>query len=118
VLVLEDPKRFKNARSVGPFLGLTPKRSQSGEYDPQLRISKAGDPLLRRLLVGAANYILGPFGPDTDLRRWGQGIAKRGGKNARKRAIVAMARKLSALLFALWRSGADYVPLREAEEMT
>lgn len=116
VLVIEDPSRFPNARAVGPYLGLTPRRAQSGDHDPQLRISKAGDSLLRRLLVGAANYILGPFGPDTDLRRWALRIAARGGKNAKKRATIAVARKLSALLHVLWRTGDEYQPLREQPE--
>jgi transposase len=114
VLIIENPARFANARAVGSYLGLCPRRAQSGDHDPQLRITKAGDPTLRRLLVGAANYILGPFGPDTDLRRWGQRLAARGGKNAKKRATVAVARKLSSLLYALWRSGNDYVSLRDA----
>lgn len=114
VLVIEDPARFPNARAVGPYLGLTPRRAQSGDHDPQLRITKAGDSLLRRLLVGAANYILGPFGPDTDLRRWGLRLAARGGKNAKKRATVAVARKLSAILHTLWRTGDEYRPTRES----
>lgn len=115
VLVIEDPGRFPNARAVGPYLGLTPRRAQSGDHDPQLRITKAGDSLLRRLLVGAANYILGPFGADSDLRRWGLALAARGGKNAKKRATIAVARKLSALLHVLWRTGDDYQPLRESD---
>jgi transposase len=115
ILTIEDPTRFANARAVGPYLGLCPRQLQSGDHDPQLRITKAGDPMLRRLLVGAANYILGPFGPDTDLRRWGHRLAARGGKNAKKRATVAVARKLSTLLHALWRSGADYEPLRQSQ---
>jgi transposase len=115
VLIIENPARFANARAVGSYLGLCPRRAQSGEHDPQLRITKAGDPTLRRLLVGAANYILGPFGPDTDLRRWGQRLAARGGKNAKKRATVAVARKLSALLYALWRTNADYVRVRDGD---
>lgn len=112
VLVLEDPRRFHNGRSVGVYLGLTPKRAQSSEHDPQLRITKAGDPFLRRLLVQAAHYVLGPFGPDTDLRRWGLKLAARGGKNAKKRAAVAVARKLAVLLHHLWVSGEVYEPLR------
>ena len=112
VLTLESPDRFRNARAAGAYLGLCPRRQQSGNSDPQLRISKAGDPLMRRYLVSAAQYILGPFGPDTDLRRWGERLAARGGKNAKKRAIVAVARRLSALLFALWKTGEEYEPLR------
>ena len=115
VLVLEDPDRFARSRAVGAYLGLRPKRSESGDSRPQLRISKGGDELLRKLLVQAAQYVLGPFGPDTDLRRWGQRLAARGGKNAKKRAVVAVARKLAVLLHRLWVSGEPYEALRHAE---
>ena len=115
VLTLEDPGRFKNGRAVGSYLGLCPRRDQSGDSDPQLRIAKTGDPYLRRLLVGSAHYILGPFGPDSDLRRWGLKLAARGGKNAKKRAAVAVARKLSVLLYRLWQTGEVYEPLRNSE---
>ena len=115
VLTLEDPSRFASARSVGPYIGLAPGRSQSGRADPQQGITKTGDPYLRRLLIGSANYLLGPFGPDTDLRRWGLRLAARGGKNAKKRATVAVARKLSVLLYRLWASGEPYEPLRQAK---
>jgi len=111
VLTLEEPDRFAKSRAVGPFLGLTQRRDQSGETDKQLRISRAGNEYLRRLLVGCAHYILGPFGPDCDLRRYGLRIAERGGKNAKRRAIVAVARKLAVLLHRLWISGALYEPL-------
>ncbi len=111
VLILENPERFSKSRCVGPYLGLTPGSKESGDSDPQMRITKEGDALLRRLLVGAAQYILGPFGPDTDLRRFGLRIAQRGGKNAKKRAVVAVARKLAILLHHLWRSGEVYEPL-------
>ena len=67
--------------------------------------------MLRRLLVQCAQYILGPFGRDSDLRRKGLDIARRGGKAAKKRAVVAVARKLAVTLLALWKSGADYQPL-------
>lgn len=110
VRAVEDPKRFKHSRDVGPFFGLVPKLDDSSDSSPQLRITKAGDPLVRRLLVSAARYILGPFGPDCDLRRYGQAIAARGGKNASKRAAVAVARKLAVMLHHLWVSGADYDP--------
>jgi transposase len=110
VLTLEDPDRFVRSRSVGAYLGLRPRVEQSGDTDRQLRITKAGDNLLRRLLVGSAHYVLGPFGPDCDLRRWGLRIAQRGGKNAKKRAVVAVARKLSVLLHRLWVSGEIYQP--------
>ena len=111
VLTLEAPERFSKSRTVGAFLGLAPGRKQSGDHDPQMRITKCGDRDLRRLLVNAAHYILGPFGPDSDLRRFGGKIAARGGKNARKRAIIAVARKLAVLLHHLWRSAEVYEPL-------
>jgi transposase len=112
VLTVEDPERFKSSRAVGPYLGLRPRQSQSGDQDPELRITKAGDTDLRRLLVGSAHYILGPFGPDTDLRRWGLALAARGKKNAKKRAVVAVARKLAVLLHRLWVTAEVYEPLR------
>jgi transposase len=111
VLTLEDPHRFEKSRSVGAYLGLVPATDQSGERDPQKRISKEGDEMLRKLLVGSAHYVLGPFGSDSDLRRHGEKIASRGGKNAKKRAAVAVARKLSVLLHSLWISGEVYDPL-------
>jgi len=114
VLTLEDPRRFRRSRQVGAYLGLRPKRRQSGKGDPLLRISKAGDPFLRRLLVQAAHYILGPFGPDTDLRRFGQRLIARGGRAAHKKALVAVARKLAVLLHRLWVTGEEYEPLRTA----
>jgi transposase len=111
VLTLEDPHRFERSRSVGAYLGLVPARDQSGDRDPQKRISKEGDEMLRKLLVGSAHYILGPFGSDSDLRRHGEKIAARGGKNSKKRAAVAVARKLSVLLHRLWVTGELYDPL-------
>jgi len=111
VLTIEDKTRFEKSRMVGAYLGLCPRKNQSGSGDPQLRITKAGDPFVRRLLVNAANYVLGPFGKDCDLRRWGEAIAKRGGKNAKKRARVAVARKLAVLMHRLWVSGEVYEPL-------
>jgi transposase len=112
VLTLENPDRFAQSRDVGPYLGLVPKQEDSGDSQPQLGISKAGDTMLRKLLVGSAQYILGPFGPDTDLRRYGLRLCERGGKNAKKRAAVAVARKLAVLLHRLWVSGEVYEPLR------
>jgi transposase len=111
VLTLENPERFAQSRDVGPYLGLVPKQEDSGDSQPQLRITKMGDVMLRRLLVGSAQYILGPFGPDTDLRRYGLRLSERGGKNAKKRAVVAVARKLAVLLHHLWVSGEVYDPL-------
>jgi transposase len=111
VLTLETPLRFARSRDVGPYLGLVPRQEDSGDSQPQLGISKSGDRMLRKLLVGSAHYILGPFGPDTDLRRFGIRLCERGGKNAKKRATVAVARKLAVLLHRLWVSGEIYEPL-------
>jgi len=116
ILTLENPHRFRMSREVGPALGLIPRRDQSGDHDPQLRITKTGDAYLRRLLVGSAQYILGPFGPDCDLRRWGLKLAERGGKNAKKRAVVAVARKLAVLLHHLWKTGEIYDPFYLAKK--
>ncbi len=115
VLIVVDPKRFKQNRKVGSYLGLVPRQHQSGGSDPQLRITKAGDRQLRCLLVQCAQFILGPFGKDSDLRRFGLEIAARGGKNAKKRAVIAVARKLSVLLLSLWRTGEVYEPLRHEQ---
>jgi transposase len=90
VLTLENPKRLVKSRDVGPYVGLVPKQEDSGDSQPQLGINNAGDTMVRRLLVGSAQYILGPFGPDTDLRRYGLRLCERGGKNAKKRAAVAV----------------------------
>ena len=115
VLSIDDPSRFTKSRTVGAYLGLKPRKSQSGDTDPQLRITRAGDPQLRRLLVQCANYILGPFGQDSDLRRFGLRLVERGGRFARKRAVVAVARKLAVLLHRLWVTGEEYDPLYQAE---
>lgn len=113
LLVIEEPTRFRKSREVGPYLGLVPRQSQSGEREPQLPITKAGDPLLRRLLVQSAHYILGPFGPDSELRRWGLRLAGSGSSRGKKRAVVAVARKLAVLLHRLWVTGEVYQPLLE-----
>ena len=118
VLTLENPDRFVKSRDVGPYLGLVPKQEDSGESQPQLGISKTGDTMVRKLLVGSAHYILGPFGPDTDLRRYGLRLCERGGKNAKKRAAVAVARKLAVLLHCLWVTGEVYEPLRQGMSPT
>jgi transposase len=112
VLTLDDPQRFRRSRDAGCFVGLRPGRRNSGMSQPQLHISKEGDVYLRTMLVQGAHYILGPFGEDSDLRRWGLKLAERGGKNAKKRAVVAVARKLAVLLHKLWVSGEVYEPLR------
>jgi transposase len=111
ILTIDDKNRIEKSRTAGAFLGLRPRKDQSGSGDPQLQITKAGDPFLRRLLVISANYILGPFGKDSDLRRWGLELAKRGGKNAKKRAKVAVARKLAVLMHRLWLTGEVYEPV-------
>jgi len=110
VLTLEDPGHFADSRRVGAFLGLTSKRDQSGSQDPQLRISKCGDHLLRSLLVGSAQYILGPLGKDSQLRQWGLDKAARGGREAKKKAVVGVARKLAVLLHKLWSTGMMWEP--------
>jgi len=116
VLTLEEPQRFAKSRSAGSFVGLTPRQHDSGESQPQLRITKAGDPFLRRLLVQSAQYILGPFGEDSDSRRWGLKLAGEGkNKIRRKKAVVAVARKLAVLLHRLWLTGDVYEPRRQAE---
>jgi transposase len=113
VLTIEDRDRFQKSRDVGCYVGLRPKRSQSGESQPQLRITKEGDVYLRKMLVQGAHYILGYRGPDTDLKRWGRQLAGQG-KNAKKRAVVAVARKLGILLHRLWVTGEVYEPLRNS----
>lgn len=110
-----DVSTFGSARDAGPYFGLVPRQDQSGETDKQLRISKEGNEIVRRLLVTAANYIMGPFGKDSDLRRHGMKIAERGGKNARKRAKVAVARKLAVVMLAVLKSRSAYRPLTEVE---
>jgi transposase len=116
VLTLDDPHRFPKSREVGCFLGLRPGRRDSGQSQPQMHISKEGDRYLRTMLVQGAHYILGPFGEDSDLRRWGLRLAERGGKNAKKRAVVAVARKLAVLLHRLWVSAEVYEPLRNSQK--
>lgn len=118
MLTVEDKTRFENSRAAGAFLGMVPRKDQSGTSDKQLNITKAGDPFVRKLLVNSANYILGPFGEDSDLKRWGLKLAERGGKNARKRAKVAVARKLAVLMHRLWVTGEVYEPLRNANKQT
>jgi transposase len=116
LLTLEDPHRFGKSRDVGCYLGLQPGRRNSGRSEPQLHISKEGDPYLRTLLVQGAQHILGPFGIDCDLRRWGLKLAERGGKSGKKRAIIATARKLAVLLHHLWVSGEAYEPLHNSHQ--
>jgi transposase len=114
VLTVEDKERFEHSRDVGCYVGLRPKRSDAGESQPQLRITKEGDSYLRKLLVQGAHHVMSERSPDTDLKRWGMKLAARGGKNAKKRAIVAVARKLGILLHRLWVTGEVYEPLRNS----
>ena len=116
LLTLEDAHRFRKSRDVGCYLGLQPGRRNSGQSEPQMHISKEGDPYLRTLLVQGAHHILGPFGADSDLRRWGLKLAERGGKNGKKRAVIATARKLAVLLHRLWVRGEAYEPLRNSQQ--
>lgn len=115
LLTIEHPSRFSRSRDVGAYLGLTAGRRQTGASDPELHITKAGDVFLRKTLVQAAHYVMGPFGQDSDLRRWGQRLAGVGSKQRKKKAVVAVARKLAVLLHALWQSGEVYEPLRQAQ---
>jgi transposase len=116
-LTIDDAQRFERSRDVGAYLGLAPAKRQSGRRDPQLGITKAGDELVRKLLVNCAQHILGPRGRDSDLRQWGLGLVeaglRAGKKGARKRAAAAVARKLSVLLHRLWVSEQEYDPLRQ-----
>lgn len=115
VLTVGRPERFTDSRRVGSYFGLRPKRDASGESDPSLRITKCGDKLVRRLLVGAAQHILGPFGKQSALRDWGLDLVARGGKAARKKAAVALARKLAVVMHRLWITGDAYQPYPQGE---
>lgn len=116
VLAVGDPWRFKKSRTVGSYFGLRPRQRQSGARDPQMHITKAGDGYVRRVLLQCAHYILGPFGGDCDLRRWGLKLIERGGgATSRKKAVVAVARKLAVLMHRLWITGEVYDPLRIAQ---
>lgn len=117
ILTIEDKERFPKSREVGCYLGLRPKQRDSGERQPELRITKEGDVYLRKLLVQGAHCVMAQRAPDSDLKRWGTKLAGRGGKNARKRAVVAVARKLSVLLHHLWITGEVYEPLRNSQPM-
>jgi transposase len=116
ILTLEDPRRFRKSRDAGCYVGLQPGRRNSGQSEPQLHITREGDSYLRMVLVQGAQHILGPFGEDSDLRRWGLKLAERGGKNGKKRAIIAVARKLAILLHHLWISCDEYEPLHNTRK--
>ena len=113
-LEVGDWTRFNHPKHVAAYLGLVPRRDQSGQTDKQLGITKAGDGLVRTLLVQGAHRILGPFGEDSALRRHGLHLAARGGKASKKRAVIAVARKLAVLLHRMWVTGEAYEPLRAA----
>ena len=116
-LTIGNPFRFERSRDVGCYVGLRPKKSQSGEQDPQLGITKAGNERLRRMLVNCAHYIIGPFGEDSDLKRWGLQLAEQSrARGAKQRAVVAVARKLAVLLHRLWVGGEVYEPLRKGKK--
>lgn len=108
VLSIEDPKRFKDPRDIGAYLGLVPQRDQSGDTDKQLPISKAGNKYLRQLLVQCAQYLLGHFGPDCALRQQGLRLAEKGGRAAKKKAIIATARKLAVMMIAMLQKNSDF----------
>lgn len=112
VLAVEDPVRIETTRDIGAYFGIVPRRDQSGNSDKSLGISKTGNAYVRTLLVQCAQHILGPHGPESDLRSFGLRLAERGGKGAKKKAIVAVARKLAVVMLSLWKSGEDYQPLR------
>jgi transposase len=118
VLVVDDPNRFTRTRDIGPYLGLAPRQDQTGQSDPALHISKAGNRYLRGLLTQCAKKILRKDSPETDLKRWGSAIAARGGKRANHVATVAVARRLAVTMLAVWKSGEDYVPNREVATAT
>lgn len=118
VLTIEDPTRFDDSRRVGSWIGLCPRNHASGDSNPQLRISKSGDGYLRRLLVQSAQYILGPFGKDCELRRFGLRLAERGGRAAKRKAVVAVTRKLAVLLHRIWRDKLTYDPLHHTNRQT
>jgi transposase len=116
ILTIEHRERFRSSRHVGSYLGLRPKQQDSGKKQPQLAITKSGDRYMRSLLVQGAQYVLGRQSPETDLKRWGLELCARGGKNAKKRAVVAVARKLAVLLHRLWVDGRPYEPVRKKVE--
>jgi transposase len=110
VLTLDRVDAIRHSRQAGAYLGLRPRQSQSGDSDPQNRVSKTGNGYLRSLLVQAAHDVLGRFGPDSELRRWGLRLAESGGKRGKKRAVVAVARKLAVILHRMWQTGASWQP--------
>ena len=110
VLTLGDKERFQRSRDVGCYLGLQPKRRQSGDNDPELGITKSGNSYMRMILIQCAQHILRKMSHDSALKRWGLKLAGRHGRNAKKRAIVAVARKLAILLHRLWTTQERFDP--------
>lgn len=118
VLTIEEAARFEDSRRLGSWLGLCPRSHASGDSKPELQISKSGDGYLRRLFIQCAQYMLGPHGKDSDLRRFGLRLVARGGRAAKKKAVTAVARKLAVLLHRIWRSGLAYDPLHHTNRQT
>jgi transposase len=118
VLALGNVNRFERSRDVGAYFGLVPKKRASGDHDPQLGISKRGNGTVRRLLVCAAHYILGPFNRmESDLRSFGLRIAGSGNDSKRKRrAVVAVARKLAVAMAAVVKSGKPFELIRAKKD--
>ncbi len=107
---LDSPEGMATNRQAGAFLGLRPRQQQSGDSNPQCGITKSGNIYLRSLLVQSAQYILRRTGPDSELRRWGLKLAASGGKRGKKRAVVAVARKLAVILLSMWRNHKNFEP--------
>jgi len=114
VLTLDRAEAMETNRQAGAYLGLRPRQQQSGDSNPQRGIAKTGNGYLRSLLVQSAQYILGRFGPDSELRRWGLKLAASGGKRGKKRAIVAVARKLAVVLLSMWRNRKKFEPFPQS----
>lgn len=123
VLTLEDAGRFEKSREVGAYLGLVPGQKQSGASDPQQRITKEGDRMVRWMLVQCAHCIMRKTAPDSDLKRWGEKkltehLGKTGKKSSKKKVLVAVARKLGVLMHKLWANGEVYDPLYNAKQQS
>lgn len=121
IALVPDPGRFKSAREAGPYFGLVPKQDQSGDGDRPCRITHEGSSFMRKTLVNAANALLRKSARDTALKRFGERLGRRGqGKVVRRKAKVALARKLAVTMLAMARSGEDYrdAPAPEPAEAT
>lgn len=112
-----DVDRFEHARDIGPYIGMVPKKSQSGDSDPQLGMTKAGNELVRKVLVECANVVMKSNARDTDLKLKGLRISSRGGKIARKKAKIAVARGIAVQIVALLKyPERPYIPLSKNGE--